>query len=398
MEKALYSFYKILFSLCLLLIGHWSWGQTNVLSWDFTGGNVPQVNLPNGVTSLSFNTGGTIGSSGCTSTGYSSNGWNVGEHLQIVMPTNGYDLENISFNVQSSGTGPGNFKISYSSTGSAGTFLDLPNSTFKSGNSKCVNVFFSLSNLTELFNNPNTVIRLIFTGGKADGSSTIGDAAANGTFRIDDLTIQGSPSFKNPEPSEFPTNFNCGSPTSSSISLSWIDAVGTMPPQGYLVQWSTVSYAAITDPVDGTPIANGTNSHSVQQGIQNINVFGLNPATSYFFKIWSYTNSGSKIDYKLIGEPQTACNTLTGTCGGIEPFENIPNNPNPSQYHSRTWSGTGGIWNATNARTDLTLTNKAIATNGNGTIVSPDLTGGIGVLSFDYVKAFTGSDARSIEV
>ena len=83
---------------------------------------------------------------------------------------------------------------------------------------------------------------------------------------------------------------------------------------------------------------------------------------------------------------------------GIENFENIPTGT-PASYLSRAWTGTDGVtWNATLARTDQTLTTKAICTNGSGTITSPSYAGGMGTLSFNYVRAFTGTSARSIQV
>jgi hypothetical protein len=114
------------------------------------------------------------------------------------------------------------------------------------------------------------------------------------------------------EPSNHPTLFACGTTTTATIPLSFTAATGAVIPDGYVIRWSSTSYAAIPDPVDGTVLTNGA-------GIQNVagspyTVTGLVQGTTYFFKIWSYTNSGSNINYKLVGEPQTSCATLTGPC------------------------------------------------------------------------------------
>jgi len=74
-----------------------SWGQ--VISWDFTSGNTPNVNLPGGTTSLTFNTGSTNGTTGCTGNGFSTSGWNVNEYIQIVAPMTGYNITTMTFNV-----------------------------------------------------------------------------------------------------------------------------------------------------------------------------------------------------------------------------------------------------------------------------------------------------------
>lgn len=82
---------------------------------------------------------------------------------------------------------------------------------------------------------------------------------------------------------------------------------------------------------------------------------------------------------------------------GTENFSNIP--ASSSTYASRSWTGTDGVtWNATAARTDQTLNGKAICTNGTGSVTSPQYSGGMGTLTFNYVRGFTGTGARTIKV
>ena len=82
---------------------------------------------------------------------------------------------------------------------------------------------------------------------------------------------------------------------------------------------------------------------------------------------------------------------------GVEDFTNIPTAS--TNYLTRSWTGTDGVtWSAIRARTDQTLTGKAICTDGTGSVTSPSYAGGMGTLSFNYVRAFTGTNARSIEV
>lgn len=83
---------------------------------------------------------------------------------------------------------------------------------------------------------------------------------------------------------------------------------------------------------------------------------------------------------------------------GLEEFSNIPT-ASSTTYLLRTWVGTNGVsWNATSARTDQTLNSKAICTNGSAVVSSPTYAGGMGVLSFSYVRAFTGTGSRNIEI
>src|SRR5690606_21588010 len=90
--------------------------------------------------------------------------------------------------------------------------------------------------------------------------------------------------------------------------------------------------------------------------------------------------------------------SFAGFGQGSENFSNLPTSSS-SSYQSRSWEGTDGVtWTATNARTDQTLNGKAIATNGSGTVTSPEYEGGMGVVEFNYVRAFTRTNARSLEV
>ena len=69
---------------------------------------------------------------------------------------------------------------------------------------------------------------------------------------------------------------------------------------------------------------------------------------------------------------------------------------NNSQYTDRTWTWFGGQWNATEARTDQTINNRAILIDfrgsTNGTLTSPSISGGIGDLTVTTQKIYTGTD------
>lgn len=87
---------------------------------------------------------------------------------------------------------------------------------------------------------------------------------------------------------------------------------------------------------------------------------------------------------------------------GIEDFENLPTETQTS-YLERTWTGTDAVeWNAIGARTDQSLDGRAICfgntSHGDRSVTSPIYTGGMGELTFDYVRGFTGTNARALEV
>ncbi len=112
------------------------------------------------------------------------------------------------------------------------------------------------------------------------------------------------------EPANYVTNFTSSAVGISYITLTWTDA-SKYTPDGYLIKGSNVSFNDITAPVDGTPESNGTLTKNVTPGTQTCTFTGLTEYTTYYFKIYPYTNSGSAINYKTDGEvPQTSATTL----------------------------------------------------------------------------------------
>jgi hypothetical protein len=98
------------------------------------------------------------------------------------------------------------------------------------------------------------------------------------------------------EPSNFPADF-----TGANITLNWVDATGDVPPTAYLIRMSSIGFSAIPNPVDGISIADGPSSLNVPYGVQVAHFNKLVPNTTYYFKLFAYTGSGSMVDYKLDG-------------------------------------------------------------------------------------------------
>ena len=170
-------------------------------------------------------------------------------------------------------------------------------------------------------------------------------------------------------------------------------------------KWTPQNYKVIFDKNDASATGTMANQTIPYQTTANLtsNAFAK---TGYIFKEWNTAANGSGTSYA--NSASFTMNNLgnvtlyaqwevyTGPCGS-ESFNNIPTAN--SSYLSRTWTGdNGGTWNATAARTDQTINGKAIATNGTGTVTSPVYPGGMGVLTFNYVRAFTGTNARTIQV
>lgn len=130
------------------------------------------------------------------------------------------------------------------------------------------------------------------------------------------------------------------------------------------------------DPVSQAEI-NRNNSSYTYQG--NRNPFIDNP--NYVNLIWgSGSDSGGGGTDPGTPAPSGCIN---------ETFETIPTSSS-SSYTTRTWTNNGVTWTATDARTDQTITNKAITVR-NGSLKSSASGNGIGSLTVTTQLKFSGS-------
>ncbi len=137
----------------------------------------------------------------------------------------------------------------------------------------------------------------------------------SGSYRrwdVDNISIEESTT--NPEPTNYPTAFTASADHATAITNTWTDATGTQLPDGYVVYVNLTG--TFTAPVDGTPvlddtdISDGSGVVNVAYSTETYQWTGLTPSTQYYFTIYSFTNSGSAIDYKTDGTPPVA-NTST---------------------------------------------------------------------------------------
>jgi endonuclease I len=129
------------------------------------------------------------------------------------------------------------------------------------------------------------------------------------------------PSGPQPEPSSHVTNFTAseGMPAYSAVNLTWTDASGLVVPSGYLIRGSAVSYAAVSVPVDGVPVPDGGLDKNIGAGVQLNNFTGLASSTTYYFKIFPFTNAGSSINYKTDEPVPTASHATTSGVSQLQP-------------------------------------------------------------------------------
>lgn len=222
--------------------------------------------------------------------------WNVGASaLLTATPTT------LSGFATSQGGGPSvsqNYQLSGSSlnpasgnitiTGNAYFEVSLNNTDF----SGSVTVPYSSSTLS------NTIISVRLKSGLTQGvyNNTLITNSGGGAPTLNVSCSGNVTEPVLPEPTNYPAEFSA-----HNIHLQWVDATGTILPDGYLIRMSPISFNAISDPVDGTTYPDNTSDKNVDFGIQNKWFTNLSPGTIYYFKLFSYKGSGSARIYKTDG-------------------------------------------------------------------------------------------------
>lgn len=117
-----------------------------------------------------------------------------------------------------------------------------------------------------------------------------------------------------PEPSNYPTEFTAIA-TGQQIQLDWHDATGEQLPDAYLILMSDedefIPPADADFVVDDLELEDGEGAINVAFGEEQVVVSNFLPETTYYFRIYSYTNAGAEVNYKTDGVPPSA-NATTG--------------------------------------------------------------------------------------
>jgi len=122
-----------------------------------------------------------------------------------------------------------------------------------------------------------------------------------------------------PEPSNHVTDFTATANGANQVDVSWTDdSGGAQNSHGVLILANTTG--TFTSPVDGTAqaddtdLSDGSGVYNATRGDEAYSWTSLNMNTQYYFKTFTFTNSGSHIDYKTNGTPPTAnATTADGT-------------------------------------------------------------------------------------
>lgn len=158
------------------------------------------------------------------------------------------------------------------------------------------------------------------------------------------------------------TGLTVGTITSTTIALSWNASTDDTGVTNYDVYVNGVKYAS-------------------SGGGTSIVLNGLTPSTTYSIYVVAKDCQGNLSAASATVNPTTSASS-GGSCGGsstVENFENIPT-ATPSSYSTRTWTNptTAISWTATDARTDQTISTKAITIrNGALSSTAGNITNGI---------------------
>jgi endonuclease I/chitodextrinase len=170
-----------------------------------------------------------------------------------------------------------------------------------------------------------------------------------------------------------PTNLAVTGNSSNTVSLSWTastDNVGVSSYDIYVNATYKTSVAGVTATVNG-----------------------LAPSTTYSFYVIAKDAAGN-----FSAQSNSAVGTtsaLSSSCTS-ENFESIP--ANNSSYTTRTWTGNSGVdWTATDARTDQTLSTRAICVR-NGSLSASTTSDGIGSLTVSTQQKFTTGSSGSFSL
>ncbi|OYT10507.1 MAG: hypothetical protein B6I18_08750, partial [Bacteroidetes bacterium 4572_112] len=188
-----------------------------------------------------------------------------------------------------------NIMVAYNSTSTFGT----PSGSYTAGNAisgggtvHYVGSAASLTNHSSLSSGTKYYYKTWSVDGSNDYSNGITDNAT--TYKA--------------EPTNHVSSFaiTTSSTTNDKIVLTWADNDGAIAADKFLIKASAVSYADIVNPVDGTEEADATLIKNIAHGTETVTFTGLTASTTYYFKIFPYTNSGSDIDFKIGSEPQVS--------------------------------------------------------------------------------------------
>ncbi len=152
------------------------------------------------------------------------------------------------------------------------------------------------------------------------------------------------------EPTNHALSFTVSSTTSTTLTLTWKDNDGTQPAGNFLILANNTG--TFTSPSDANiypndlVLSDNAGKVNVAHGVQTYTWTGLVPSTTYYFKIWPYTNTSTSTNYKADGTipaangTTLAAATLTTAPTALTGFSYV-SGTGPSSSQSYSLSGAG---------------------------------------------------------
>ena len=237
------------------------------ISWTIAGSSTPTITAPSPTSLSGFST--TTGTASSSQT-FTVGGSNLTAKLIVTAPSN--------FELRENGTG--SFGSSVSFEPSSGTVA-----------SKTIEV------------------RIAASAGVGSPSGNVVCSSTDATSQ--NVAVSGTVSATpDPEPTNHATDFLAAENGTDKIDIIWDDNDGTQVAAGVVLLRNTTG--TFTAPVDGTDpsadadLSDGSALVKIAHGVESQTFTGLDDNTTYYFKIWPYTNSGSDINFKTDGAVPTA--------------------------------------------------------------------------------------------
>lgn len=126
---------------------------------------------------------------------------------------------------------------------------------------------------------------------------------------VDDFTLTDANGTK-AEPSNHVSSLSAALSSMYSFGVSWLDNDGAVSADAYLLLVNTTG--TFSDPVDGvfqaddSDLSDGSGAINVVHGTESASFTTASSSTTYYLKIWPYTNSGGDQDYKTGGSVPTS--------------------------------------------------------------------------------------------
>jgi len=202
-----------------------------------------------------------------------------------------------------------------------------------------------------------------------------------------------------PEPSNHVLGLSAGALSHRTLVLSWAEAPGVNPPDGYLIRGSTNGHGAIPDPADGANVPNNTKwagglyANKLARGATSCELRGLDGSRTYCFKLYPFANAFSAIDFKTNGIVP-ACDAVTHD----DPLEDMEDSSVPAYTNGTVALGSGN-WHFADALLGVSAYDRkgdqrAARIRGNGCIAMQFDVAGVEMLSAECANYSADSGGR----